>query len=276
MLDGDACELNHPGGTVRVVQLTDTHLCGERGGTLLSLDTDYSLQQVIAAVQKERAGIDLVLATGDLADNGSDSAYERLEDYLTPLCAHHFWLVGNHDDRDAMARVGTNRGRLVNRIRVGNWQILMLNSQIPGEVGGRLGEVELARLEQQLTAGEAQRLFSLVCLHHHPLPINCDWLDEQQVSDGDAFLDLVASFKGARAALWGHVHQQIDRQHGHLQLMATPSTCVQFAPGTSGFRADDQPPGYRWLDLAPDGSLSTGVSRVHGVEFTVDLKSDGY
>ena len=42
---------------VRVVQLTDTHLCHARGGTLLGMDTDHSLQAVLDLVKKERQGI---------------------------------------------------------------------------------------------------------------------------------------------------------------------------------------------------------------------------
>ena len=48
--------------TVQLVQLTDTHLCRLRGGTLLGMDTDHSLQAVINLVQKERPVIDLLLA----------------------------------------------------------------------------------------------------------------------------------------------------------------------------------------------------------------------
>jgi Icc protein len=72
------------------------------------------------------------------------------------------------------------------------------------------------------------------------------------------------------------VHQRLDRRHGDIQLMASPSTCVQFAPGSAGFKADPAPPGYRWLDLHEDGTLRTGISRVHGVSFKVDLDSGGY
>jgi Icc protein len=58
--------------------------------------------------------------------------------------------------------------------------------------------------------------------------------------------------------------------------MSTPSSCIQFAPGSECFKADDQPPGYRWLDLYSDGRIETAVSRVTGVTFEVDLDSSGY
>jgi Icc protein len=30
------------------------------------------------------------------------------------------------------------------------------------------------------------------------------------------------------------------------------------------FALDDKPPGYRWLELYPDGVLETGIEWVHG------------
>ena len=72
------------------------------------------------------------------------------------------------------------------------------------------------------------------------------------------------------------MHQEIDTERNGVRLLASPSTCVQFAPGCENFKADAKPPGYRWLDLAPGGEVTTGVSRVADVEFVVDLESGGY
>ena len=266
----------HPGGIVRLVQLTDTHLCKAQGGKLLGMDTDHSLQAVIDLVQLERPDIDLLLGTGDLSDQGAMEAYRRLQEYFAQLTDASCWLPGNHDDRANMELVADSPLRLCREIRLGCWQVVMLDSQVPGEVGGRLGPPELALLQAALGAAAGQGLYSLVCLHHQPVPIGCEWLDEQMVADAAEFFAVLDRFPGVRGVLWGHVHQQVDRRHGNIQLMASPSTCVQFAPGSAGFKADALPPGYRWLDLHEDGSLHTGVSRVHGVSFTVDLDSGGY
>lgn len=265
-----------PDGVVRVVQLTDTHLCARRGGTLLGMDTDHSLQAVIDLVLAERPVIDLVLATGDLSDQGARSAYQRLPGYFDQITGSHYWLPGNHDDRGVIESVTSEVTRLYGEIQTPGWQIIMLDSQVPGEVGGELGPAELARLEGALEAAAAVGRFSLVCLHHQPVPVGCEWLDEQMVADAEAFFAILDRFPGVRGVLWGHVHQQIDTPRGGLTLMASPSTCVQFAPGSAGFKADPAPPGYRWLDLHPDGSIETGVSRVYNVPFTVDLDSGGY
>ncbi len=272
----DSHVISHPGGIVRLVQLTDTHLCKRQGGTLLGMDTDDSLQAVINLVKAEQAQIDLLLGTGDLSDQGALEAYRRLLQYFAQLTDTSCWLPGNHDDRANMTAVADNSLRLCREIRLGRWQVVMLDSQVAGEVGGELGPGELALLEAALTAAADEGLYSLVCLHHQPVQIGCEWLDEQMVADADAFFAVLDRFKGVRGVLWGHVHQQIDRRRGDVQLMASPSTCVQFAPGSAGFKADAAPPGYRWLELCEDGTLRTGVSRVQGVLFKVDLDSGGY
>ena len=262
--------------TVQLVQLTDTHLCRLRGGTLLGMDTDHSLQAVINLVQKERPVIDLLLGTGDLSDGGAGSAYERLQDYFDQLTPVNYWLPGNHDDRAAMEAVAATPARLCKEIRLPRWQILLLDSQIVGHVGGRLGEAELMLLERSLAAAQKEGRHTLVCLHHQPVAIGSAWLDQQRVADADAFFKVLDRYTGIKAVLWGHVHQEIDRIRNGVRLLASPSTCVQFAPGSERFKVDDQPPGYRWLELHSDGRFDTGVSRVWDTHFTVDLDSGGY
>ncbi|KAA1190635.1 3',5'-cyclic-AMP phosphodiesterase [Pseudohalioglobus sediminis] len=270
------CRIQPAGDSVHLVQLTDTHLCAQRGGTLLDMDTDRSLQLVIRQVLREREVIDGVLCTGDLSDRGYLQAYQRLIEYLQAFDAESFWLPGNHDDREQMAAAIAGQAHLCGEVRAANWQILMLNSQIPGEVGGELGAAEQERFESALQAAQEQGLYTLVCLHHQPVPVGSAWIDQQQLADAEQFWQTVDRHPGVRGVLWGHVHQQIDTWRGDVALMASPSTCVQFAPGSEQFKADAQPPGYRWLELKADGGIGTGISRVMDASFNVDLESGGY
>ena len=263
------------GDTLRLVQLTDTHLKAFPGGKLLGLDTDYSLQAVIDLVQAEYPDPDLLLGTGDLADSGAGDAYRRLIAYFDQITPHHYWLPGNHDLRDVMADVA-GHDRMPGEIRSGAWQILLLDSQLPGEVGGHLGRSELTRLEGCLAAGEAAGLYSLICLHHQPVPVGCEWLDQQMVSDARSFFDIVGRFPRVRGVLWGHVHQELDQVCGDLRMLCSPSTCVQFRPQQVDFALDTRPPGFRWLELGPDGSIETGVSRAEAQIFHVDRNANGY
>ena len=269
-------QLTVDGDCLHLVQITDTHLNHVEGGTLLGLDTDFSLRQVIDLVRRERARVDLLLGTGDISDHGSEDAYHRAQAYFGEFATPVLWLVGNHDHAETMAGVLGEQGELERIAESSSWQIVMLNSQIPGEVGGNLGAAELQWLETRLADAQARGLHSLVCLHHQPVPMGSAWIDKQVLTDRDDFFSIVDRFECVRGVLWGHVHQCFDQQRAGVQLMSTPSSCIQFAPGSKDFKVDDAAPGYRWLDLHANGRIDTGVSRVQGVKFDVDLNSTGY
>ena len=266
-----------PTQAVEVLQITDTHLGVEPNTPLLSMDTDDSLLAVLDLASKVLPTPDLMLATGDLSDQGALNAYFRLREYTRSVCQHQFWLLGNHDHAETLRQAtDDNKDLIRNDIRVGAWQIVMLNSQIPSQVGGRLGPRQLALLEEALQAGADAGLHTLVCLHHQPEPVGSAWIDTQAVLDAADMFDIIEQYSGVKGVLWGHVHQEVDYLRNGVRMLATPSTCIQFARHSDDFKVDDLPPGLRHLRLLPDGSLQTEVHRVTDRSFTVDLGSSGY
>ena len=65
-----------------------------------------------------------------------------------------------------------------------------------------------------------------------------------------------------RAVICGHVHQASELRRGRVQFWSTPSTCAQFLPKSEFFALDERPPGLRWLELHPDGRVTTRVEWV--------------
>jgi Icc protein len=259
---------------LRLVQITDCHLGAEPGSRLLDVDTERSLAAVLALVRQQQARIDALLVTGDISDHGAASAYRRFLANTGDLAAQTRWLPGNHDSAATMqATLGADM-RLQRSLLLGNWHIVMLDSAVPGEIGGRLDNTELTELVAALQS-EPQR-HTLICVHHPVVPVGCAWLDPQTVSDAAEFWRRIEQFPQVRAVLAGHVHQHFDRQRGSVRVLTTPSTCVQFAPDSSDFRVDIVAPGYRWLDLHADGRIDTDVERVAGNEFQADLNASGY
>ena len=88
--------------SVLLVQLSDSHLFAEADGRLLGMDTCDSLQRVIALVEQEQPRIDLVLATGDLSQDGSLASYQRFRQLTDSLAPQVRWFPGNHDEPAAM------------------------------------------------------------------------------------------------------------------------------------------------------------------------------
>lgn len=257
----------------RVLQLTDSHLGARRGDRLLGVDTDQSLAAVVDLLRHEQPA-DLLLMTGDLADAGDADAYRRLEVATAGLARESRWLPGNHDDLAVMERQLAGDSRALPTATLGDWLVITLTTPVPGEVGGQLAAAELERLVATLAAHPGQHV--LIALHHPVLPVGSAWLDAIGTANADAFWRAVAPFGQVRAVLCGHVHMATDQLHRGVRVLSTPSTCVQFAPGSEQFRLDRAAPGYRWLELHPDGHLDTGVVRAEQFPLQVDFDATGY
>jgi 3',5'-cyclic-AMP phosphodiesterase len=263
-------------GPLRVVQVSDCHLFASTEGKLLGLNTQYSLDRVLELVRAEQPAMDLILATGDLSQDASLDAYTRLDNALNEFGVPTYWIEGNHDKPapmlEALADHKAKMGPCV--IERGAWTIVMLDSTIPGEVPGELYDDDIEFLDRSLKNAAGAHI--MVCLHHHPVPMGCKWLDTQVVASADRFFDVIDRHPRVRAVIWGHVHQEFDGERRGVKLYAVPSTCVQFKPFSEDFAVDKMPPGYRWFDLYPDGRIETTVSRVQGIEFEVDMSVKGY
>ncbi len=260
--------------SIRIVQLSDCHLFESVEGKLLGLNTEHSLAKVMDLIAAEQSEADLVLATGDLSQDGSPESYARFHRHMEQFQCPVYWLPGNHDLTDIMADHQAAAYMSPCVIKASNWRIIMLDSTIRGKVPGNFAAAELEFLAQALESSKDYHV--MIALHHQPVPVGSYWLDQQIVGNAADFFNIVDRFSHVRSIIWGHVHQHFHTERNGVQLMSVPSTCVQFMPKSQNFAVDTANPGYRWLDLYENGQLDTGVSRVTGVDFVVDYSVKGY
>ena len=258
---------------LRLLQITDCHLGTHPGEVLLGMNTDQSLYDVLDMIQSQETP-DLLLATGDISNDGGLASYERFTQIVhkyfpnTPLA----WLPGNHDDPMNMDQV-TNLP-IEAHYQMGGWNLIFLDSRIPMEEGGALELAELDRLDQELTRNS--KMPTLVFLHHQPVPVGSEWVDGYVVENAAAFFKVLDKYDNVKAVCWGHVHQEFSSERNGVKLMATPSTCVQFAPQEPSFKVDRLMPGYRLFELYSSGRFTTHVKRIKDKVYSIDFASTGY
>ena len=205
--------------------------------------------------------VDLVLVTGDLAAAEEAEAYRWLVDEFRAFAAPVWYVPGNHDHTQTLSGIVEPAGwQGCGSRRLGGWHFALLNSAVAGEEFGALGDGELAALAEML--GRCPDIPTLIVLHHHPVPLESRWMDTMILRDAAAFWTLIEQHAQVRGVLWGHVHQNYDRFRGPVRLLATPSTCVQFAPRSVDFASDRRSPGFRRLLLHHDGLITTEVVRL--------------
>lgn len=264
------------GARIRILQITDTHLFAGEHETLLGVNTYRSYHSVLNAIQAQQYAFDLVVATGDLAQDHSLEAYRHFSRGIRQLSAPCVWLPGNHDFQPAMFDTLDEEGIEPSKhVLLGDkWQIILLDSQVFGVPHGELSDYQLDWLERSLQSQPDR--FTLLLLHHHPHPSGCNWLDQHSLRNAHNLAAVLDRYPLVNTVLCGHIHQELDLEWHGKRLLATPSTCVQFKPHCTNFAIDDVAPGWRYLDLMPDGRLETEVFRLAGSEFLPDMDSDGY
>jgi len=258
---------------LRVVQITDPHLFADPQGRLKGVDTQASFEDCLALAREEPP--ELFLLTGDLVHDESRAGYQRLCDALQSLPAPVYCLPGNHDSGPLIGEL-LNQGRVHTRRTVhhDDWLFVFLDSSVPGSAAGRLSGSEMAALEERINGNDARHV--LVCVHHNPLPVGSRWLDTMTIENGEDLVRLCQHHPKVRGILFGHIHQAFDQPLDDLQLIGSPSTCIQFKPHSNEFALEARAPGYRVLELHDNGHIDSRIVRLEAVPAGLDLGPEGY
>ncbi|CAB3662914.1 phosphodiesterase [Achromobacter pestifer] len=257
-----------------LVQLTDSHLFGEPDTAMLGVNTDASLRAVLRQIEADGKHPDLLLATGDLSQDGEATSYQRFAHILGDAAAlsraQIRCLPGNHDQPSVLRQELPQWSAPVTD--VGAWRIVALDTTVPGSNAGHLPDSQLDMLEAALA--EAPGRHTLVAMHHNPMQIDSHWHDSMMIDNPQALFKRLSRWPQARVLLWGHVHHEFDRRRHNLRMLATPSTCFQFSIRDGKHVVDNMAPGYRWIKLYQDGSMATGVRRVQDALWHTALAPD--
>ena len=260
---------------MRVLQFTDTHLYADPDQRLAGVQTQHSFHDCVQFARQRHWPPDLVILSGDLVHDASEAGYLRLRDTVASFGAPVCVLPGNHDHPAKLAAI-VNGGPVIGDgvFRRHRWQVLTLDTVLPGSDAGRLDSDQLERLRRHLE--QAPDCFTLVSLHHPPVAIGSVWMDRIGLCNSDDLFAVLREHDNVRVMVCGHIHQELDLNHESVRILASPSTCVQFAPRTEDFAIDPKPPGYRWLLLHADGSVDTGVQRLGQLPPGLESDSAGY
>ncbi|WP_239456331.1 hypothetical protein [Nocardioides solisilvae] len=108
---------------------------------------------------------------------------------------------------------------------VGGLRVVTLDSLVPGEVAGLLGERQLERLEALLATPAPAG--TLLVLHHPPLRIPAVPLAERVVlQQVEALADVVRG-RDVRAVLAGHLHFQVTGTLAGVPVWVTPGVVTR-------------------------------------------------
>lgn len=261
---------------VRLFQVSDSHCYASDDARLTWTDMpiypNRSLQSVLAHLQERSEGCSALLLTGDLAQEEIPATYQRVNEMLNAFPLPVYTIPGNHDIPDMMQANLNGKVQMPEQVVLGQWHLLLLDTHADGKPYGRLTEAQFERF-QDLLSTLPEDHFAAVFMHHHPVPIDSEWMDVMGLVQKDYFWQLVEHFPQVKVVFNGHIHQEFSGCHTYADgrqvlVYGTPATCVQMKPVRKHIEFDHNRPAWRDITLLPDGGVETSVSYLPGTLYT--------
>jgi Icc protein len=194
-----------------IAQISDLHI--KRQGQLAygRVDTARALARCIAALNGFDPAPDFVVISGDLADTPSEEEYQHLKQLLEPLTLPFAGVPGNHDTRDMMRaafpdqRYAMPSDALNQKVEVGNLDLLLLDSSVPGKPHGELDQQTLQWLDSVLAVSDGRPAF--VFMHHPPFETGIWHMDRQNLRNAEDLAAIVRRHPRVQLIAAGHVHR---------------------------------------------------------------------
>ena len=265
----------YPAPTHVVAHLSDPHLLA--GGRLQYgvIDPDAGLVQALARLRQVDPPPQVIVFTGDLADQAEPAAYARLRALVEPVAAdlgaQVVWTMGNHDERAAYSAalfdaVSNDAQDAV--YDVAGLRVVALDTTVPGYHHGEITRNQLAWLADVLATPADHG--TILALHHPPIPVPMLRAAEViELADQHLLAEVVAG-TDVRAIIGGHFHFSSFSMFAGIPVSVASASCYtcdpapieRFVSGVDGHTA------FTLLHLYADQVVHTVVPLADAPEVT--------
>jgi 3',5'-cyclic-AMP phosphodiesterase len=196
---------------VLVAQISDLHV--KRPGEVAygHVDTATALSHCVEELNRFKPRLNTVVISGDLVDTPTAEEYDHLKILLASLEIPFLAIPGNHDERTLMRAAlpkqpyAQSKGALNIVSRLGDLDLVLIDSSVPGEPYGELDTTTLSWLEDTLAASMTRP--ALIFLHHPPFVTGIDHMDRQNLRNAHELAAVLQRHERAQLVAAGHVHR---------------------------------------------------------------------
>ncbi len=224
----------------KLIWLSDPHFTAT--GDVLGHDPRVRLDAAIARINGDHADAALCVISGDMVNRATDADYAAIAVQLDTLKVPVLPMVGNHDDRALFAKHLPTPPGLAGFIQYAidtpDGVVACLDTHDPGADSGAFCAARVAWLRDLLGQG---KLTSLI-MHHPPMSLGLPMQDQDQLAQGDAFLDLIETYDSVTQLMIGHVHRPITGSVRGIPFATMRSVLYQAPPPQ---------PAWDWDSFAP-------------------------
>lgn len=217
-----------------VAQISDPHVSLPQSLVERWFQASEALATALDHLNRMVPSPDVVVATGDLIDDGTEAEYERLRDIFSRLSLPLYLIPGNHDNREAMRAIFRDHTYLSDGpfvqyvVDLAPLRLVFVDTQAPGYPYGELCDTRLRWLETTLAA--APDTPTLLFMHHPPFKTGIWHMDEMGLKvGGEALGEIIQGAPQVERICCGHLHRPIQRRWYGTLAMTAPSVAHQVA-----------------------------------------------
>ncbi len=246
-----------------IVQISDFHVDLRVQTPAGTVDTRERLHQAVAHVKALRPAPDVVLATGDLVNDGAPEQYAIVAQTLATLPMPCYVIPGNHDDRENLRRAFPDKPYLADTGEFVHYvvddyplRLIALDTLVPGRDKGELCQRRLAWLQARLA--EAPQRPTLIFMHHPPFATGLPVFDNMSLRGSADMGEIIRQHPQIEAVICGHVHRSIHTRWNGTVACTAPSISFQYPMdmvGSGKIQPLKENPGGRLYIWQPDGGL---------------------
>ena len=220
-----------------IAQISDFHIKPQDVLAYGVADTARPLAGAVDHINSLVPAPDLVLATGDLVDEGSTASYRLLRKLLSGLQAPLFIVPGNHDHKAGLRETFAEH-RYLNQTLEENGQqyicytiegfpvrLIGLDTVTPGDHGGGLGAKRLAWLDRSLRQRPKQP--TVIFMHHPPFASAIGHMDQEEFAGRHDLAAIIRKHPQVERILCGHVHRPVFRRFAGTMASICPGIGMQ-------------------------------------------------
>lgn len=238
---------------MKLIHVSDLHLTIP-GVLIEDRDPHEYCRRMIDDINIHHPDANLVVISGDLANQGDLEAYHALKTMLENLTIPFKLMMGNHDDRTNFFACFPEQvmpsGFVQSSDFIDDAQIICLDTLQEGQVAGFLCDRRLEWLDYVLDKEKDLYLF----LHHPSFPIGAPALDGVRLQNSHDLYAILAKHPRVQHIFAGHVHRPTSGIYNGICFSTVKSTCVQSAlTFRGGFASNNEAPAYA-IYLKENGS----------------------
>ena len=215
-------------------QISDLHLAAPGEKTYGIAPMAENLTLCIDHINGLNPAPELVLVTGDIANDATQEQTQRAADLLANLNAPYYVIPGNHDDRDVLwsvfggaaipERSGQFQNYVIDRPQL---RLIGLDSVKAGEPGGEICETRLAWLADRFAEEPAKP--TAIFMHHPPCKFGIVETDQYGFDGAEGLAQLIGEQENIICVFSGHIHLIATSSWAGTVVNTAPSMGMQLA-----------------------------------------------